>query len=648
MGHRRETVARAGRRGRRATAAVVLTALVLCDLVAARPAGADQAADELHAHLGRSRYVELVHRTFLGRAPTPTEVEAGTATLQRGGDTSSARSQVVNRVALGEQWLAHVVTGLYRQALEREPDASGRAYWIGRLRAGALVNTVAASIYGSPEYLAANGGTVEAFVRSLYTRILGRSPSDPDVAYWSSAVGRIGRGHVAAGFFASVESRRTRVDELYRTLLCRAPDAGGASFWVGRLARENDVRLAVFLASSPEMVAVAQHGGCGSRTRVGSSMALPGPGFPAIDPFGHAPVVSGDGDTVVQPRVTNVRSTSRADVSVEVRRTGAPVRTVTIATGVVPGELQLYDLAVSDDGTTAVLVRDLGLDSRVPDIEIVLLDTVAATASRLALDVTSRHAYDPIVRLSGDGSTLAVSSCDLPSGRGCHADRYDLAAGEATSTTPLGALVAGYDTFDLRSGDGAGTGLTRSLASRDGRHLATCASDSTGRRAAGTYVIDTVAGSARRVSSDCGEGMVLSADGTTLAEAPLLWTGEGATVRTVATGAARRTLPSGCVVRTFAGPSSVAAECLQRQADPELYDGPSDLVALDIGSGARTVLVAGNGETASAADSSNDGRAIVFVGTSTGIAQGGVVPSPPPDPAAGILRWELRAHVLRR
>lgn len=158
-------------------------------------------------------------------------------------------------LATQEPWLGVAVDDLYRQALDRLPDPSGRDFWIGRLEAGALVNTLGSQIYGSEEFYRRAGSTPEGFITDLYWRILHRVPDPAGLSHWVNQLGATSRGSVAASFFASSESRADRVTALYASLLGRAPDPAGLSYWQGRLLTVNDVRLAVLLASSPEFVA---------------------------------------------------------------------------------------------------------------------------------------------------------------------------------------------------------------------------------------------------------------------------------------------------------------------------------------------------------------------------------------------------------
>lgn len=205
----------------------------------------------------------MSHLVFLDRPATEAEKTSWEARFASG----EPRYRLPRELATSDEWLTVVVTDLYQQALDRGPDRDGLAFWIDQLRAGALVNRVASLIYSSDEYYATAGGTDAAFVADLYGRILGRAPDGPGQTHWQDQVTTLGRGRVAALFFASVESRGDRVDALYRQILGRPAEPAGRAHWIDQLATINDVRLAVLFASSTESIERASSV-CTTTTRI--------------------------------------------------------------------------------------------------------------------------------------------------------------------------------------------------------------------------------------------------------------------------------------------------------------------------------------------------------------------------------------------
>ncbi len=195
-------------------------------------------------------YVDQAFRSFLDRAATPAEISLWDSRLNSG----TPRHVFVDELANSDEWVANVIDQMYLDTLGRKADAGGQAFWIARIQSGMTVAQVAAAFYGSPEYVANEGGSYEAWLLDLYAELLLRTPDNSGRAFWLSEVERRGAGSVAYDFYQSDESRRTRVKALFVELLGRQPDAGGLDFWADVLLREDDLALAANLAASNEFV----------------------------------------------------------------------------------------------------------------------------------------------------------------------------------------------------------------------------------------------------------------------------------------------------------------------------------------------------------------------------------------------------------
>lgn len=228
-----------------AAAALVAGTLAIGDTVAGAATRQEEAC-----------FIDRGHQVFLDRSATTAELSTWLQAFAAG----TPRSSMPVDLARSDEWLEVEVTKIYRQALDRDPDPAGLAYWVDELRRGGRVTRIGSLVFGSPEVYARAGGTPAAFVAYLYDRILDRTPSAGDVAYWTGQLAVRSGGSVAADMFASRESRTGRVTALYHGVLGRAPDAAGLSYWVDRLATTNDVMLAASLASSPEFLSRAQVG----------------------------------------------------------------------------------------------------------------------------------------------------------------------------------------------------------------------------------------------------------------------------------------------------------------------------------------------------------------------------------------------------
>lgn len=232
---------RTSRRPTRAVVEIVLiTMITLASITAVLPSPANAAsADET--------WVNATYQLFLGRQPTNSE-------------TSTAKQQIVinGRLAITEglatstEWAGVVVDGLYQDALDRNPDPVGRAWWVQQLDNGSATRDISIAIFGSVE-AQNHAGTNTAYVQDLYHRILSRQPDPDGLAYWVNAMDSgTPAGAIVLGLWDSIEFRTKRVASTYQLVLGRNPDPGGRTYWAEQLLRIDEVRLAANLAASDE------------------------------------------------------------------------------------------------------------------------------------------------------------------------------------------------------------------------------------------------------------------------------------------------------------------------------------------------------------------------------------------------------------
>ena len=198
---------------------------------------------------GDTDFVKALAKDFLARTPTDLEWAVAVDRLR----TGAPRGTVVQSYARSDEWMRVLITSYYRSTLGRDPDAGGLRYWIDQMRGGMSAGDVATHFYAGDEYFTRSGGTVTAWVSDLYREILLRRADQSGLNFWvSQHAAGASRTTIAADFYRSIESRRTRVTTLYLALLGRTPDTGGREYWAGILADGHDIRLATELASSAE------------------------------------------------------------------------------------------------------------------------------------------------------------------------------------------------------------------------------------------------------------------------------------------------------------------------------------------------------------------------------------------------------------
>jgi hypothetical protein len=102
-----------------------------------------------------------------------------------------------------------VVDSWYRRYLGRSAlNDPGAAGWINLLRRGSPPSSVLAGILGSHEYFIRVGGTMPAFIRALYSDVVGRPPSPGELRFWLQR--------------ANIQSRR----DIANDILAQNPGAG--------------------------------------------------------------------------------------------------------------------------------------------------------------------------------------------------------------------------------------------------------------------------------------------------------------------------------------------------------------------------------------------------------------------------------------
>ena len=191
--------------------------------------------------------------------------DAGQDTLEGVGGGDRLSGAVGNDLLLGGTvrpvWdaVAAQVYRLYHATLDRDPDMGGMLSWHGRLLSGSRSLTeVAQGFVGSKEFTRVYGPLDNAdFVTLLYRNVLDRDPDAAGLAYWTGLLDAQTRSRAAVviGFSDSNEFRQSTaaaalthssegmrmatsddVFRLYRATLGRDPDTGGFLSWSGRLA----------------------------------------------------------------------------------------------------------------------------------------------------------------------------------------------------------------------------------------------------------------------------------------------------------------------------------------------------------------------------------------------------------------------------
>ncbi|HQU41918.1 MAG TPA: DUF4214 domain-containing protein, partial [Pirellulales bacterium] len=132
-------------------------------------------------------FVHNLYRELLGREPDATGQSfwVGLDTQLAGAGTAASAQHALVAGFLGSpEYRQHLVTGMFRDLLDRAPDAGGLQFWTTVLAAGTDEKNVLAGILGSDEYYADAGKTASGFVHALYRDLLGRAV-DQGSSFWA-------------------------------------------------------------------------------------------------------------------------------------------------------------------------------------------------------------------------------------------------------------------------------------------------------------------------------------------------------------------------------------------------------------------------------------------------------------------------------
>ncbi len=178
---------------------------------------------------------------LLAQGPSATQVEADASNLL----TSWSAADLAAYLA-GSSTHAGLVPGaarLYGAAFDRHPDAAGLNYWIQQRQRGVSLTSMANKLAASGEFTTLYGNLGNrAFVEQVYRNVLDREPDASGTAYWIDQLDRgVTRGKVLVGFSESPENRRATAADVtvswaFAQMIARPPTAAERLQWTTLLA----------------------------------------------------------------------------------------------------------------------------------------------------------------------------------------------------------------------------------------------------------------------------------------------------------------------------------------------------------------------------------------------------------------------------
>jgi hypothetical protein len=189
-------------------------------------------------------FVGHVFSDLLGHAPSTADLNSWIRALNSG----VSRTEVAQSVWESTNHRGQEFDADYMQLLHRHVDSSHLKQWLSVLHCGGTEIDVIRGILTSSDYNALHASN-ESYVKSLFTDLLGRSPSAAELTgTMQTLVRRNGRASVAQDILGSREFLGSLVDHDYGTFLSHGVDSVTRS----RLVASLQARTA-----TPESVAVA-------------------------------------------------------------------------------------------------------------------------------------------------------------------------------------------------------------------------------------------------------------------------------------------------------------------------------------------------------------------------------------------------------
>ncbi len=125
------------------------------------------------------------------------------------------------------------VDSFYMNYLGRAADTQGRAHWVSVLKSGVSPEDVIKSFLLSKEYGSAHAGSQSEYIKSLYTKVLGREASEAEVYVWTQNWNTgLNQEGVVKAILGSEEAIKYSVKSFYQGYLHRDADASGLAAWL--------------------------------------------------------------------------------------------------------------------------------------------------------------------------------------------------------------------------------------------------------------------------------------------------------------------------------------------------------------------------------------------------------------------------------
>ena len=167
-------------------------------------------------------FLTQLYRNFLGREPDASGLFYWNGLLSDGSHTAVS----VTREFLyssEHQATYKPIVHMYLAAFNRIPDAGGLAYWANQQRSGGSLKDIAIAMGDSDEFKNLHGqSSNEQFIKDLYRNALSREPDASGESFWNALLDAgVSRALVMLSFAVSPEMMESRSEEVDYILLHR-------------------------------------------------------------------------------------------------------------------------------------------------------------------------------------------------------------------------------------------------------------------------------------------------------------------------------------------------------------------------------------------------------------------------------------------
>jgi nitrogen fixation protein FixH len=180
------------------------------------------------------------YKDFANRVPTAAELADWRTKLTNGSTTPKDLMSPAVDFPYAAKYAP--IVRLFNAYFGRLPDKSGLDYWTGKYRNGTGLNTISANFAGSSEFKNKYGSLKNRdFVLLIYKNVLQRNPDASGVNYWTGKLDKgTSRGVVMTNFSESSEYKRkagptTDLVVSIRMMLQRVPTTAERTEWEAKL-----------------------------------------------------------------------------------------------------------------------------------------------------------------------------------------------------------------------------------------------------------------------------------------------------------------------------------------------------------------------------------------------------------------------------